>query len=213
MIQIVGLGAGGHARVVMEILHLNGDCRLIGLLDPREELWGTKIGETAVLGGDDLLPELFAEGVHHAFIGLGSVGDTSPRQSLFGKACRQGFSLISAINPQAIIAPSAAIGSGPTIAAGSVINTDAKLGDNVIINTGAIVEHDCLIDDHTHIATGARLAGEVSVGLGAHIGIGASIRNGIRIGREAIVGAGAAVVSDVPANAVVAGVPARVLTK
>jgi UDP-perosamine 4-acetyltransferase len=211
VIQVVGLGAGGHAKVVVEILHLREDYQLVGLLDPREELWGTKTGETVVLGGDDLLSELFAKGVHHAFIGLGSVGNTSPRQILFDRACGQGFSIVSAIHPQAIIAPSALIGAGATLGAGSVLNTNAKLGDNVIINTGAIVEHDCFIGDHAHIATGARLAGEVYVGPGAHIGIGASIRNGIRIGREAIVGAGAAVVSDVPANAVVTGVPARVM--
>lgn len=45
----------------------------------------------------------------------------------------------------------------------------------------------------------------------ASIGTGATIMGGITIGRNAIVGAGSVVTKDVPANAVVAGNPARVL--
>lgn len=48
------------------------------------------------------------------------------------------------------------------------------------------------------------------VGRGASIGSGAVIMCGITIGERAIVGAGAVVTRDVPAGAVVAGVPARV---
>ncbi len=45
------------------------------------------------------------------------------------------------------------------------------------------------------------------------IGSGAVIMGGIHIGNGAMIGAGAVVTKDVPANAVVAGVPARVMTK
>jgi len=45
----------------------------------------------------------------------------------------------------------------------------------------------------------------------ADIGIGAIILPGVRIGRGAQIGAGAVVAEDVPAYAVAAGVPARVL--
>jgi acetyltransferase-like isoleucine patch superfamily enzyme len=45
----------------------------------------------------------------------------------------------------------------------------------------------------------------------ASIGSNATIRAGVTIGAGALVGAGAVVLHDVPPNAVVAGVPARVL--
>ena len=51
----------------------------------------------------------------------------------------------------------------------------------------------------------------VRIGAGADIGVNAVILPGVTIGAGAIVGAGAVVTTDVPPNAVVAGVPARVI--
>ena len=52
---------------------------------------------------------------------------------------------------------------------------------------------------------------EVEVGSNVWVGYGACILRGVRIGDNAIVGANSVVTKDVPANAVVAGVPARVI--
>ncbi len=213
MLQVIGLGAGGHAKVVMEILKLVGGYELVGLLDPKQELWNTRVSGIPVLGDDNLLPKLYNGGVRHAFIGLGTIGDTNPRRELYEKARSYGFQIVRAIHPQAIVSSSAVIGDGPTIMAGAIINANARLGDNVIVNTGAIVEHDCIVGNHVHIATGAQLASTVHVGEGSHIGLGASIRQCIHIGRNAIVGAGAVVIDNVPDNVVVVGVPARILRK
>jgi acetyltransferase-like isoleucine patch superfamily enzyme len=51
----------------------------------------------------------------------------------------------------------------------------------------------------------------VEVGSNVWIGYGACILRGVRVGDNAIVGTNAVVTRDVPANAVVAGVPARVV--
>ncbi len=209
MTSIIGIGAGGHAKVMLEILRIDPGCRLVGLLDRNRELWGKEIAGVPVLGGDELLDKLRAEGIHHAFIGVGSAGNSARRQKLYELALSHGFQVVPAIHPQAVISPSARIGAGVAIMAGAIINADAQIGDNVIINTGAIVEHDCSIGSHTHIATGALLAGGVHIGNGSHVGVGASVKQGMRIGCNAIVGAGAAVVKDVPDNSVFAGVPAR----
>lgn len=206
--KVIGLGAGGHAKVVIEILQLMGNYELVGLLDPIQELWGAEVLGVPVLGADDLLAELYDQGLRWAFIGLGTVGNSQSRIQLYKKICQHGFRLVPAIHPQAIISPSAQLGDGPTIMAGSIINAKALLGDDVIINTGAIVEHDCLLGDHVHIATGAQLAGDVKIGDCTHIGMGASIRQGITIGSGVVVGAGAVVVKDVAPNSIVAGVPA-----
>jgi sugar O-acyltransferase (sialic acid O-acetyltransferase NeuD family) len=210
--RTVGLGAGGHAKVVIEILQLNGDYELEGLLDPDTQLWHTDVLGVSVLGDDNLLEQLYEKGVRHAFIGLGSVGDSDPRKILYGKAQKLGFEAVSAIHPKAIVSPSASIGQGPTIMAGAVINAMATLGSNVIVNTGSIVEHDCVVGDHAHIATGARLASTVTIGAGAHIGAGSTVLQTVFVGEGAVVAAGAVVVDNVPSQTLVAGVPARPLT-
>ena len=211
MIPVIGLGAGGHGQVVIEILQLMGNYELVGLLDPNFELWNTELLDVPILGGDELLPELRDRGINKAFIGLGTVGDVRPRKKLYQILQNQQFEIVSAIHPQAVISPSVQIGDGITIMAGVIVNSTVKFGNNVIVNSGAIVEHDCVIDSHVHIAPGAKLAGAVQVGAGSHIGIGAVIAQGIRIGNNAIIGAGAVVIKDVPDSVVVVGVPARIL--
>jgi len=210
--RLAGLGAGGHAKVVIEVLSLVGGYQIVGLLDPKQDLWNTQILGVPVLGDDNLLSELRAQGVALAFIGLGGASDTNPRRRLYNHAINEGFQVVRAIHPRAVVSPSAKLGDGLTVMAGAVINAEVYLGENVLINTGAIVEHDCVVGSHVHIATGAVLAASVQIGLGAHIGAGATVRQGIAIGEEAIVGAGAVVVKDVEPHTVVVGVPARVLT-
>jgi sugar O-acyltransferase (sialic acid O-acetyltransferase NeuD family) len=212
MIPVVGFGAGGHAKVVIEILRSMQEYEIVGLLDTQKDLWSTRVLGVEVLGDDSLMAELKQRGISHAFIGIGTVGDTQPRRQLYEKVAGFGFQLVPAIHSVAVVSSSATIGVGPTIMAGAIVNANAVIGNNVIVNTGAIVDHDCVIGDHTHIATGARLAGGVQVGTGSHIGIGAVVRQEIRIGEGAIVGAGAVVVHDVPPGTTVMGVPARLKT-
>jgi len=207
MNKVVGVGAGGHAKVVLDIVRLMGTYQIIGLLDPH--CIGSEISNVPVLGGDELLPYLCKEGVEFAFIGVGAVGNNMQRVRLFEKVQAAGFTFVNAIHPASVLASSIQLGQGIAIMAGSIINSDTQIGDNVIINTGAIVEHDCNIAAHAHISPGAVLCGGVRVGVGAHVGAGATVRQGITIGDNALVGAGAVVVKDVPARTTVVGVPAR----
>lgn len=211
MIPVVGVGAGGHARVVLEILRMVGKVDMVGLLDRDESLWQTEVLGVPVLGGDGLLPDLYARGVRHCFIGLGSSGGMGPRKKLYELVRSYGLDIVAAIHPNAIVSPSAVIKGGVTIMAGAIVNAQVLLGEDVILNTGAIVEHNCRIGDHVHIGTGAKLAGSVQIEDNTHIGIGATFKQCIRIGRNVIVGAGAVVVRDFPDDVVVVGNPARVL--
>jgi len=211
VVKVVGLGAGGHAKVILDALRSSSSCELVGLLDPNPTLLNKKVGGATILGNDEMIPLLMKQGVEYFFIGVGVRDDTSARQRLFVHACGLGMKPYSIIHSSAIIAPSAVLGEGITIFAGAIINADAHIGNNVIINTGAIVEHDCIVGDHAHIATGARLSGTVKIGFGSHIGVGSSVKQNVSIGQNVTVGAGAVVVHDIPDNVVAVGVPARIL--
>src|SRR5690606_31617014 len=105
---------------------------------------------------------------------------------------------VNAVHPSAIVSPSATIGAGVLLAAGSIVQPSVTVEDHAIINTGAVVDHDAVIGACTHIAPGARLAGHVTVGEGTLVGIGSSVIPGITIGAHATIGAGSVVIRDVP---------------
>jgi sugar O-acyltransferase (sialic acid O-acetyltransferase NeuD family) len=211
--KVIGLGAGGHAKVVLEVLASRGDIEVVGLLDSNPAAAGRTVGGVRVLGGDDLLAVIYREGITAVAMCLGGASSTSRRRLVFEEAIRYGFRPVAVIHRHALISPSAILGEGPTVLAGAIVGTATRLGRNVLINTGAILDHDVVVGDHVHAATGARLAGGVIVDEGAHIGVGATVREGRHIGRGALVAAGAVVVDNVPPGVVVAGVPARVLRR
>lgn len=211
-IRVVGIGSGGHARVVVDILQAMGGFDIVGLLDHDVDLHGRAILDVPVLGDDSLLPDLRAQGVTHAFIGVGTVGTPEGRIRIWAAMQHVGLEPVQAIHPSAVIAASAKLGRGVTVMPGAIVGAAAMLGDNSILNTGAIVEHDCVVAAHAHVATAASLAGGVQVGEGAHVGIGASVIEYIKIGAYALVGAGAVVTRDVATRTTVVGVPAKPIT-
>lgn len=207
----VVLGAGGHARVVIDAMQAGASARPVAALDANQALWGTNVLGVPVLGGDERLSQLAQQQIRHFVIGVGGVGDNQPRRQLFERAMRAGLRPLIVRHPSAVCSSWAIIGDGCVLLPGSVVNAGACLGVNVIVNSGAIIEHDCRIGSHVHVATRAVLAGAVSVESLAHLGAGAVVRQHLSIGEGAIVGAGAVVVTDVQPWTVVTGVPARVM--
>jgi len=189
---IVCLGAGGHAKMIAEILE-------------RQSLFAI---ETYLTEGRDCeLPAWRERGITHFVVGLGA--PLRRRAELYATALALGMTPVAVIHESAIVSPSVRCGEGVTLLPLAVINADARLGENVLINSGAIIEHDCRIGSHTHVAIGARICGGVTIGEGVLIGAGATLLPGVEIGQNAQVGAGAVVLESVAADTTVVGVPAR----
>jgi UDP-perosamine 4-acetyltransferase len=203
---VIVIGAGGHAKVVVDMLEDRPEFELAGCLsaDPT----ATTVLDVPVLGGDNALPHLFASGIRHAFI---AVGENSLRARLTERATALGFTLVNVVSRHAVVSSRVTLGSGIAIMPGAVINVDTVVANGAIINTGATVDHDCRIGAFAHVGPGAHLAGTVRVGDGAFLGAGCCVIPGRTIGKWSVVGAGAAVVRDVADGVTAAGVPARAL--
>jgi UDP-perosamine 4-acetyltransferase len=208
-VNVVVLGAGGHARSVIEAVRLAAEHELVACTTP-DASPGTDHDGVPVAGGDDVLASLRDEqGVTGAVIGLGATHDNAPRARLAQVAAEAGLELVTTVHPRAIVSPLAQIGPGSVVLAGAIIGPGARIGRNVIVNSGAVIEHDVLVEDHAHIAPGAVLAGGAVVRTLAHVGLNAGVLQGVEVGAGAIVGAGAVVVSDVRTRGTVVGIPAR----
>jgi sugar O-acyltransferase (sialic acid O-acetyltransferase NeuD family) len=205
-VKVVLFGAGGHGRVVADILAALAEVEVIGFLDDDPGRHGQVVGALPVLGGTGRLAALRTSGVTGGIVTIGANRVRAQRARQLAEA---GLDLIRAIHPSAVVAPGAIVGAGTVVMAGAVINTGTRVGRNVIINTGATVDHDCVVGDAVHISPGANVAGNVDVADETHLGIGCCVIPGIRIGAGSTIGAGAVVVRDVPANETWAGNPAR----
>jgi len=206
--RCVIMGAGGHGRVVLDILLCAGQYEVVAFLDSNPALHGRRMDGLSILGDLKALPELRSQGVTHAVV---AIGDNGVRRSMAEQIERAGFELINAIHPSANLARNVSLGRNVVVAAGALVCAHCQVGDSVILNTGCIVDHETMIGTAAHVCPGSRIAGRVSIESGAFVGIGATILQGLRIGCEAIIGGGAVVIEDVEPLTTVVGVPARVV--
>ena len=196
--NVMLIGGGGHAKVVMDMVEACGD-RVVGILDDGlavgMQVQGVPVkGSTADAGQfEDALFVL-------------AVGNNQVRRKL---AARLNVAWYTAIHPSAIVSDRAQVGEGSVVMPRAVINPGACLGRHSIINTAAVVEHDNRIGDFAHVSCGAVLTGTVHVGECALVGAGAVVKNNVSICDEAVVGAGAVVTKDLTEKGTYVGVPAR----
>ena len=99
---------------------------------------------------------------------------------------------------------------------GGFINENVQIscGDTIEIGEGAVIGRDVCIrsyDGHTIEEDGYKIAAPIIIGKHVWIGQGATILKGVTIGDGAIIASGALVTKDVPAHAIVGGVPAKVI--
>jgi len=204
--KLLVYGAGGHGKVVADILIACGHLQ-VAFIDDKPGLAGMTVAGLPVIGGADHIPRELAN--DQVGVALG-IGDNNLRKALAQRLTTLGTQILTAIHPSAILSRSAKIGVGTVVMAGVVINADAQLGAGVIANSGAIIEHDVVIGDYAHVSPNAVLGGAASLGSLAHLGLGAIVLPGIEIGSRSIIGAGAVVNRKLPSGIVATGVPARV---
>src|SRR5258705_11604992 len=125
-------GAGGHAKVVADILTRTGFCvaGLIDEIDPSRRV--AFFGSIHVLGDNTELPRIYATGIQRSIVGFGE----NARRIAAGEILESlGFELVCAIHPSAIMALHTSVAPGSVIAAGAVIGPSTIIGKSAIVNT------------------------------------------------------------------------------
>ncbi len=207
MKQIVVVGGGGHAKVLISILKKIHQFDIIGYTDYINK--GMILGVSYV-GEDAMLQQIIQNNRDcAAAIGIGIVSISEMHKKLMANVADLGFHLPVIISPHAIVNEEVKIDRGTVIFDGAVINSGASIGAGVIINTNSTVEHDCRIGDDVHIAPGATLSGGVEIGESSLIGTGASVIQGLKIASHCLIGAGAVVIHNCVERGVYVGNPAR----
>ncbi len=191
-------GASGHAKVIIDILTLNG-VEIDGLFDDNKEI--TNLFDYKVCQfNQDLLNNSKL---------IISIGNNKTRKKLALEL--KDFSFSKAIHPLAIVDNSVFVDAGSVIMAGSVINNSVKIGNHSIVNTKASIDHDCILGSFVHVAPGVTVCGGVQIGEGSLIGAGSTIIPNIKIGEWAVIGAGSVIKENIPNGCKVVGVPGRIV--
>ncbi|QZY54306.1 acetyltransferase [Crassaminicella profunda] len=209
MKKIVLIGAGGHCKVIIDIIKSTNEFEIIGVTE--KKFSEDKILDIPIIGDDCILERLYSSGVRYAFVCVGGLGNLQLRNKIYMKLKKIGFKIPKLIHKNAIVSKYVDIEEGTCIMAGAVVNPGVHIGKNCIINTSAVVEHDCSIGDNSHIAPRAVLSGATKIGRNTHIGLGSSIIQCVNIGKNVTIGAGAIVINNIEDNTLAVGVPARVI--
>lgn len=209
--RLAVVGAGGHARVILDVFRRGQVLDVVGLLDrtlPEGERFGYR-----VLGTPEEIERIAgAFGITAIFVAIGD----NWRRAQVTEGIAAGTAELdfpSAIHPSAVVGDDVQVGAGTSLLAGSVLGPGSRIGRGTVINTNASVDHDCSLGEYSSISPGATLAGGVEVGPYVVVGPGACVIEQVRIGEHTVVGAGAVVTRDLPSNVVAYGNPAKVVRR
>lgn len=205
MKKIVIIGAGGHGKVVLDILEnikreSFDDIEIVGFLDDGEtgNVHGYKI-----IGKTNFIQELSDNDTYFII----AIGSNSIRKVISEKY--HDINWYTAIDPSAIISAKVLIKEGTVVMPRAVINIDAEVGMHSIINTGAIVEHDCIIKDFVHVSPGALITGGCKIDNLVHIGAGAVLNPLVEVCSHTVVGSGAIVIKNLDISGIYVGIPSK----
>jgi sugar O-acyltransferase (sialic acid O-acetyltransferase NeuD family) len=193
---LIVFGAGGHAKVIADILSLQGE-KISCFID---ETHAGKSIDWA--GGAPCISEQEMKAKFKGTTprGIAAIGDNWTRSLVVARleAAFPEFQFLKAIHPSAVVAKSASLGAGTVVMPGAIVGAGSKIGCHVILNTQSSVDHDCDFGDYSSTAPGAILGGDCKIGTFSAISLGAKLIHGIHIGSHTVIGAGSLVLKPVP---------------
>lgn len=156
--NIILLGAGGHAKSLIEVIESQNIFKIEGLLDDNIDV-GKSILDYPVLGRISDIDEYFTKQINFC-VAIGHVKDNTIRKALFDNLFLWKQNIPNIVSSTANVSHRAELGIGSQIMNNAYVGPECKIGKNTIINTNAIIEHGANIGDNCHIASGAVVIGD-----------------------------------------------------
>lgn len=203
------IGAGTYGEVYLAYLQEAG-VDIVGFLDDDPKYEGHDVKGVPVLGKTALLKSLKdSEGIEAVYCPL---GDNKLRVEFLSLARELGYETPNYIHPSVLISPYVTIGKGVYILLGTTIMPHTVIKDFVMISMGVHLAHHNVLDEGVFLSTGCNFGASIHAHKYVYCGISSTIMTGLHeLGEDCLIGAGAVVIRDVPAKAVMAGVPAKLL--
>ena len=133
--RLMIVGAGAHARVLVDLAQQLPGWDLAGLLDDDFAKADRDVFGVPVLGRTNHLVEIAAAKL--AGFAAIAFGDNALRRRFFEFAREAGLELATLVHPSAIISPHARLGAGVVVLAGVIVNAGAVIGGQTyVLNTG-----------------------------------------------------------------------------
>lgn len=201
------IGAGTYGEVYLSYLQEAG-IDIVGFIDDAPK--SCSIHGIPILGGISSLPLLREKyGVEAVYCPL---GNNQLRAKFLSYAKELGYQTPSYIHPSVIISPNVIIGEGVYILLGTTIMPFTIIQNYVMISMGVRIAHHSILKTGVFLSTGCNFGASIVAHECAYCGIGSTIMTGIQeLGANCLIGAGAVVINNVDENAIVAGVPAKLI--
>jgi sugar O-acyltransferase (sialic acid O-acetyltransferase NeuD family) len=203
---VIIFGAKETGLMALEIFESN-QVVVYCFLDDDKKMHQTEYSSVMVMGGTDDETYLKLLGKKcDAFVAIENVKE----RKFLAEMLEEDYKLkpVSAIHKEVVWSPSATIGDGNLINAGTVIGTKAKLGNYCFLQNRVVLEAFSTVGDYVHIGSGAVIGQGAVIESGAFVGTGAILVPGVKVGKNARIGAGSLVAADVKAGKTVFGNPA-----
>jgi sugar O-acyltransferase (sialic acid O-acetyltransferase NeuD family) len=210
-VKVVIIGAGGFGREVLDVFDAcNNDKKeydVLGFVVEKDYYEPNSIiNDKPILGDFSWLEEHRNE-----ILVTCAVGPPQHRRRIIQQVTNLGCRFCNIIHPTAVLTRWIKMGEGVIITAGCILTNQIQIGSHVHINLDCTIGHNAVLEDFVTMAPGVHVSGNVCLGEGCYVGTGANIIDKKRLGKWSIVGAGSMIISDVPANSTVVGVPAKVI--